>query len=81
MNAQKWSAKIRFSNCHVGSSLKHLGLFGTKGNKSTGEKEASEWREKVKENVERINELLKDVTDLAVFKRKVNDEIKKLKKR
>lgn len=30
-------------------------------------------------NVERINELLKDVTDLAVFKRKVNDEIKKIK--
>jgi hypothetical protein len=58
---------------------KNLGHFGTKGDKSTGESEASEWREKVKEYVERINEELKDVMDRAEFIRKINEEIKKLR--
>ena len=33
----------------------------------------------MRENVERINHLLKDVTDLAVFRRRVDEEVKKLK--
>ncbi len=74
---QRWQVKMRFSNSHV-KFRKFLGHFGVKGDKSTGELEASEWREKVRENVERINDLLKDTTDLAEFKRKVNDEIKKI---
>ena len=77
-SAEKWHANIRFSNKHV-KFQKNLGYFGTKGDKTTGESEASEWREKVKEHVERINEELKDITDRAEFKRKVNDEIKKLR--
>jgi hypothetical protein len=75
--SQRWQVYISFSNSNV-KFRKFLGHFGVKGNKSTGEKEASEWREKVRENVERINDLLKDTTDLAEFKRKVNDEIKKI---
>ncbi len=77
-HSQKWKAEIRFSNSHA-KFKKSLGVFGTKGDKSTGEVEANEWRKKVEENVERINELLKDVTDLAEFKRKVDDEVEKLK--
>ena len=50
--SEKWQAQINFSNRHV-KFKKSLGYFGTKGDKSTGEKEASEWREKVKEHVER----------------------------
>jgi hypothetical protein len=76
--AQRWKAQMWFSNSHV-NFRKSLGYFGTKGDKATGEKEASEWREKVKENVERISDLLKDVTEMAEFKGKVNDEIEKLK--
>jgi hypothetical protein len=76
--AQRWHAQICFSNRHV-KFTKNLGHFGTKGDKSTGESEASEWREKVKEYVERINEELKDIMDRAEFIRKINEEIKRLR--
>ena len=68
---QKWMTRMRFSNGHV-RFQKYLGLFDN-------EKEASEWRETLKEHVEQINESLKDVADIAEFKRKVDDEIKKLR--
>ena len=71
-SAEKWQAQICFSNTHV-KFQKNLGYFGTKGDKSTGENEASERREKVKEHVERINEAFKDVTELAVFTMMVKD--------
>ncbi len=54
---------MSFSNSHV-RFTKFLGRFGVNDDKSTGE-EASEWREKMRENVERINDSLKGVTDLA----------------
>lgn len=48
IGAQRWNARIWFSNRHE-RFQKNLGYFGTKGDKSTGESEASEWREKVKD--------------------------------
>ena len=78
IKAQKWKAQIRFSNQHV-KFVKHLGYFGTKNDKSTGELEAAAWRNKVKDQGERINEEFKDVKDLKEFKKLINAEIDKLK--
>ncbi len=77
-SSKRWKVEIRFSNrfCQY---KKYLGMFGVKGNKETGLTEGAAWREKVKLHVDRINELLKDIQDLTVFKRRVDEEVKKLK--
>ena len=77
-NAQKWRVPLCFSNTHVKFKAS-LGLFGKKGDKSTvGQLEAGRVARKVKAQREAINERLKDVTDLAEFKRRVKEEIKKV---
>jgi hypothetical protein len=77
-SAKRWKEAIRFSNrfCRC---KKELGMFGIKGKKETGQKEGAAWREKIKLHVDCINEKFKDVTDLIIFKKSVDEEVEKLK--
>ena len=83
-NGQKYRAKIRFSNNHVKAYMMNLGYFGTKGDQSTGLREAPGETEAgaryalVSTNVDRINELLKNIRDRQTFINHLKEEVAKL---